>query len=200
MSNLLKLVVDLDDTLADHTNAFLSFLRDSQGIKLSKEDITGSYASMGLAHYLSDFNDAHFLRYLLPLEDAQWAMAFLSEWFDILICTARDPSTRDDTLGWLETFMKFRCHWDVEDALVFTSDKRSVADQADVFGIVDDLLPNLEGALRGYAFAQPWNKQYRGPRGNWPVLVNRIWHDTRKYIGQQLTQGDDGPFGPNLGF
>ncbi|MDR1300263.1 MAG: hypothetical protein LBK50_00995 [Candidatus Nomurabacteria bacterium] len=105
-----KIVVDIDDVLADMVPALIERINDLMGSNLGVEDYTENMGDvLGLeleevSRLFDEFfaNSNPFYSSLKPIEQAREALQRLSHDYDIVALTSRRQSTESVTKKWLE--------------------------------------------------------------------------------------------------
>lgn len=173
-----RLVLDLDDILADFTNPFLVFLK-TKGVTLKFEDISAPFAELGVTReHLDEFLASDDLLGRLPRVFGSFrAVVILSDYFNVDIATSRPRSTAGVTLAWLsQNYPNLLVH-NVE----FTTDKGQYAREHKVFALVEDQPKYAKQFERTYLLDYPWNVGYDNGRKfkNWHELVPALIKDSK---------------------
>lgn len=159
------LLVDIDDTLANYCDPFLEFL-GMNGIEIRKDDILISFTEMGVDPIWFERFEVG-LPYLGPIEGSQKAVQELSKTFSLKAVTSRGSHLKNVTEGWLLKFPE------IEQAY-HTRDKGSVYKEENAICLIEDVIVFAEQVPNVLVYAQPWNKDWKGWRGNWDEIVKML--------------------------
>jgi 5'-nucleotidase len=137
-----RLIVDMDDVMADATGQFIAYYERAFGVKVERDILNGK----GEAEGFPDNHDIirkfphqeNFFRTMTVKEDSQSVLEALNKKYDLFIVSAamQFPRSLTEKLLWLEQHFPF-LHWK---QIVFCGSKTVVHGDY----MIDDHLKNLE--------------------------------------------------------
>ncbi len=186
------IAVDVDEVLFPFAEEFIRSHNPKHGTRLELEHFT-SYdfdGPLGLSvretiERVFDFIDETEHMCIIPIQDAKESVSKLSERFELVVVTARDPRFERVTKEWLEEHFP-GCFNGIEmvgyaPIMEKPVTKAEVCAKIGAIALVDDSLPHLkqiaEHGLRGVLFGNyPWNQVDYLPAGvvrkdNWPRVL-----------------------------
>ncbi|MBI2671397.1 hypothetical protein HYX16_00515 [Candidatus Woesearchaeota archaeon] len=106
-----RIYVDIDDTLAETTPSFLSYLKEEHNIILPEESmkdypfvLTTLHKTFKKIDYIRDFEKSLFFKNLTPKRNSQNAIRSLSGIHELIIITGRHHKLKEETENWLAKF------------------------------------------------------------------------------------------------
>jgi 5'(3')-deoxyribonucleotidase len=155
-----RLIIDMDDVMADATGQFINYYEKEFGMRLPREQLNHKEELEGFpAHHrdaLSGFIfRKNFFRTMEVKESCQDVLRKLNEKYDVFIVSSamEYPNSLNEKLEWLGEHFPF-LHWK---QIVFCGSKSIVHGDY----MVDDMIHNLE-RFNGekFIFTAPHNMQY----------------------------------------
>lgn len=155
----LKIILDVDDTIADTTKYLLNRANKEYGTNIVKEDIYDwnldiVFPDINLRKF---FNEEGFFFNLKPYEDAiYYTKKLIEEGHEIIITTASPMNGFKDKALWLQKYFPHI----PEKNLILAWRKECV--YGDV--MLDDGLHNITSSICDYPiiYDQPWNRKVQG--------------------------------------
>ncbi len=102
-----KIHVDIDDTMADSTPAFINYIFEEHKIKLDKNNLgVHNYAGQlqKFIDYYRSFEKSNFFEKILPIGSSPQIIKDLSKTHELIIVSGRPPHLKEQTIEWLERF------------------------------------------------------------------------------------------------
>ncbi len=154
------IALDMDGVLVEQVVPVLEKLKYEMDVDLKKCDITDwEYPFKGTnikVEIERAEREEEFVRQMPPVEGASEALRILSERFNIIVATSREPCTDSWSRDWLDA------HGMQYDRLVNTRSDGKALPRVDF--LIDDYIGNIEEFIRNgppgrqaILFAQPWN-------------------------------------------
>lgn len=191
------IAIDIDDVLALHAEAFVSYSNKKWRTNLKVGDYQDHWAEIWqvdedetqrrLREYL---NAGQFLRYK-TVTDAEIVLKQLKKRFHLVILTARQKSLQKDTLDWVEKHFSdlfdnvyFAGVWDLPLEQAAKMDKTAVAKQINADYLIEDqlryALPAAKAGITVLLFGDyPWNQTKELPQG---VTRVKNWREVLEYF------------------
>lgn len=170
-----RLIVDMDDVLADATGQFLSYINRDLGLMIDRESLNHKEEGTGFPVDRQIVNSyamqARFFRTMHVKENAQEVLEKLNARYELFIVSSamEFPLSLHEKLEWLQEHFPF-LHWK---QLVFCGKKSIVHGDF----MIDDLPHNLE-SFNGhkFLFTAPHNLQYNHFErlNNWKEVGQRL--------------------------
>ena len=170
-----RLIVDMDDVIADATGQFIQYYEKEFGVRVTRESLNHQDEGLGFPDHHDiiqgfPFRET-FFRTMTPHEGSQEILEQLNKKYQLFIVSAamEFPLSLFEKLKWLEEHFKF-LHWK---QIVFCGSKAVVHGDY----MIDDLPYNLE-TFNGekYIFSAPHNLHiHTYPRlNNWKEVGDRF--------------------------
>jgi len=170
-----RLIVDMDDVIADATGQFINYYERQFGIRIDRAVLDGKDEGEGFPdnhHILQQFpHQKNFFRTMLPNEQSQEILEKLNRKYEVFIVSAamQFPQSLPEKLEWLNEHFDFFT-WK---QIVFCGSKTVVHGDF----MIDDLPHNLE-KFNGekFIFTAPHNKHYNhfNRLNNWREVGERF--------------------------
>lgn len=156
-----RLIVDMDDVIADATGQFINFYEKEFGVRIERSVLDGKDEGEGFPDnhsVLATFPyRPNFFRTMVPNEKSQHVLEQLSKKYDVFIVSAavQFPNSLNEKLDWLGEHFPF-LHWK---QIVFCGSKAVVHGDY----MIDDLPHNLK-TFNGqpFIYTAPHNKHING--------------------------------------
>jgi 5'(3')-deoxyribonucleotidase len=170
-----RLIVDMDDVIADATGQFLNFYEREFGIRIERAVLDGKDEGEGFPDnhdILKQFpHRKDFFRTMMPNEHSQDVLEKLNQKYDLFIVSAamQFPQSLSEKLEWLNEHFDFLT-WK---QIVFCGNKSVV--HGDI--MIDDLPHNLDkfGGEK-FIFTAPHNRHFNrfNRLNNWREIEDRF--------------------------
>jgi uncharacterized HAD superfamily protein len=191
----MKIVIDIDEVLADQIPEIIKFFNESYHENLSLEDLD-KYVYLGFLGLtkeeskknLLQFFETPYFRNIKPIDGAIHAIDKLSRNNELIVLTGRPYLIKKDTECWLEQYFPnkfsqiiFNNVFTKETFLPRTGSKMDICREidAEIF-IEDDLffIQKCPDNLRVLLYDHPWNRKSLPPGvsrvKNWNEILERI--------------------------
>ena len=106
---MVRIHVDVDDTLADTTSMILQYLKVKHNLLFERSGLTfHNYLDKLLKNesnrYIRDFEDSHFHNEIIPIQDSVKIISKLSEKHDLVIISGRRLTLKEKTTKWVDKY------------------------------------------------------------------------------------------------
>ncbi|MBL7817604.1 MAG: 5'(3')-deoxyribonucleotidase [Saprospiraceae bacterium] len=104
-----RLAIDMDNVIADITEAFLNSHERETGVRLTPNDINGKMEREAFPTVLDWVNTEGYFRHLAVMPDSQRVVKQLIEHYDVFIVSAATqfPTCLNDKMFWLQDHFPF---------------------------------------------------------------------------------------------
>ncbi len=108
--HLERIHLDIDDTIADTTTAFIEYVKNNYGVILNRNSfLTHSYASCipelpKDKDHIRDFVNSIYFKKIIPIQDSEEIIKKLSKHNDFVIISGRSEAWKEETRSWLNKF------------------------------------------------------------------------------------------------
>jgi uncharacterized HAD superfamily protein len=173
----IKIGVDIDDTIANQTDALNEFLRETRGWKYDRNDYFTQFwpdvwkVSFETALQIdSEFKESHIFLNLEPIRSSLPILKTLSQNADIIFITSRPISCEKQTRDWLSKHCSFSYQ------VYFSGDpniknsgvsKGKLCQELGISVFIDDQYKNAEDCvkhgIRVLLHSAPWNTSFSYP-------------------------------------
>jgi len=155
-----RLIIDMDDVIADATGQFISFYERDFGVRVTRESLNHKEEGQGFPEHLEAIQryvfEPGFFRHMVPNENSQDIIEQLNRKYALYIVSAamEFPQSLPEKLEWLKQHFPFLT-WK---QIVFCGSKAVVHGDY----MIDDLPYNLE-TFNGekFIFTAPHNLQFK---------------------------------------
>lgn len=170
-----RLIVDMDDVLADATGQFIEFYHREFGVRVDREQLNNQDEGMGFPGHHDVVRQfpfrENFFRTMIPNPDSQQVMEELNNKYELFIVSAaiEFPQSLPEKLAWLShhfSFLKWK-------QIVFCGSKAVVHGDY----MIDDLPYNLDTfSGEPFLFSAPHNLHINGYArlNNWKHIAEKF--------------------------
>lgn len=193
------IAVDIDDTLADHAEAFILWSNEKYGTGLTIDDYQDHWSKIWKIEQdeterrAVEFHDSKAHRSFAIKKDSKEVLERLSQSYDLVIVTARRQSVVQDSLEWIREYygdifkdVRFVPIWDKDNTLT----KAAICKELGASFLIDDLLRHCEIAsdegIQALLFGDyKWNSSIELPEN---IVRVKNWSEIEKYFNERQLQ------------